>query len=55
MVDTLIWSRLATNLSPSYRHAFEIMHLCRVEVEKILRFEMLFFNRLSRDVTAVND
>ncbi len=36
------------------RHAFEIMRLRRVEVEKNTEIWDIVFNRPSRDVTAVN-
>ncbi len=48
VVNMLIWSRLATNLSPPYRHAFEIMRLRRVEVEKNAEIWNVVFNRQSR-------
>ncbi len=47
VVGILIWSRLATNLSPPYSHAFEIMRLPCVEVKKNTKIWNVVFNRMS--------
>ncbi len=54
VVDMLIWSRLATNLSPPYRHAFEIMCLRTRRTGKNTEIWNVVFNPLPPDVTPPN-